>query len=81
MQAIVNMIDFGMSPQEAVEAPRLWTEGAQVELEPDLSTFVNANTPLEVALTGAINAALASDNSLPIIVVSTQHLYLPLIER
>lgn len=35
MQAIVNMIDFGMSPQQAVEAPRIWTEGAHVELEPD----------------------------------------------
>ncbi len=35
MQAIVNMIDFDMTPQQAVEAPRLWTEGAHVELEPD----------------------------------------------
>ena len=34
MQAIVNMIDFGMTPQQAVEAPRVWTEGAHVELEP-----------------------------------------------
>ncbi|WP_339114580.1 gamma-glutamyltransferase [Thioclava sp. GXIMD2076] len=35
MQSIVNMIDFAMSPQQAVEAPRIWTEGAHVELEPD----------------------------------------------
>lgn len=35
MQAIVNMIDFGMTPQQAVEAPRIWTEGAHVEIEPD----------------------------------------------
>ncbi|MBN9887964.1 gamma-glutamyltransferase [Salipiger abyssi] len=35
MQSIVNMIDFGMTPQQAVEAPRIWTEGAHVELEPD----------------------------------------------
>jgi len=34
MQAIVNLIDFGMTPQQAVEAPRIWTEGAHVELEP-----------------------------------------------
>ena len=27
LQAIVNLIDHGMSPQEAVEAPRVWTEG------------------------------------------------------
>jgi gamma-glutamyltranspeptidase/glutathione hydrolase len=34
MQALVNLIDFGMGLQEAVEAPRLWTQGQQVELEP-----------------------------------------------
>jgi gamma-glutamyltranspeptidase / glutathione hydrolase len=34
LQAIVNLIDHGMSPQEAVEAPRLWTEGGPLELEP-----------------------------------------------
>jgi gamma-glutamyltranspeptidase / glutathione hydrolase len=34
LQAIVNLIDHGMSPQEAVEAPRLWTEGGALELEP-----------------------------------------------
>lgn len=32
-QAIVNLIDHGMSLQQAVEAPRLWTQGAEVELE------------------------------------------------
>ncbi len=32
-QAIVNLIDHGMSLQEAVEAPRLWTEGGVVEIE------------------------------------------------
>ena len=34
MQAIVNLIDHGMSVQEAVEAPRIWTEGGVLELEP-----------------------------------------------
>ncbi|MFN7642907.1 MAG: gamma-glutamyltransferase family protein [Burkholderiales bacterium] len=34
MQALVNLIDHGMSLQEAVEAPRLWTQGFQLELEP-----------------------------------------------
>jgi gamma-glutamyltranspeptidase/glutathione hydrolase len=34
LQAIVNLIDHGMSPQQAVEAPRLWTEGGPIELEP-----------------------------------------------
>ncbi|MEM1045268.1 MAG: gamma-glutamyltransferase [Pseudomonadota bacterium] len=32
-QAIVNLIDHGMSPQEAVEAPRVWTQGGEVEIE------------------------------------------------
>jgi gamma-glutamyltranspeptidase / glutathione hydrolase len=34
LQALVNLIDHGMSPQEAVEAPRVWTEGGVLELEP-----------------------------------------------
>jgi gamma-glutamyltranspeptidase / glutathione hydrolase len=34
LQAIVNLIDHGMTTQEAVEAPRLWTEGGPLELEP-----------------------------------------------
>lgn len=33
MQAILNLIDHGMTPQEAVEAPRVWTEGPVLELE------------------------------------------------
>ena len=33
-QAIVNLIDHRMTAQEAVEAPRLWTEGGRLELEP-----------------------------------------------
>lgn len=33
LQAIVNLIDHGMSLQEAVEAPRIWTEGGTLELE------------------------------------------------
>ena len=33
MQALSNLIDHGMSVQEAVEAPRLWTQGFGVEVE------------------------------------------------
>lgn len=33
LQAILNLFDHGMSLQEAVEAPRLWTQGQQLELE------------------------------------------------
>ncbi len=33
MQALLCLIDHGMSLQEAVEAPRIWTEGNALELE------------------------------------------------
>ena len=33
LQAIVNLIDHGMTLQEAVEAPRIWTEGGVLEVE------------------------------------------------
>ena len=33
LQALVNLLDHGMTLQEAVEAPRIWTEGGAVEME------------------------------------------------
>ena len=33
LQALVNLIDHGMALQEAVEAPRIWTEGPVLEVE------------------------------------------------
>jgi gamma-glutamyltranspeptidase/glutathione hydrolase len=33
MQALINLIDHGMRLQEAVEAPRVWTEGPFLEVE------------------------------------------------
>ncbi len=33
MQALINLIDHGMTLQEAVEAPRVWTQGHRLELE------------------------------------------------
>lgn len=33
LQALVNLIDHGMDLQEAVEAPRVWTEGPMLEVE------------------------------------------------
>ncbi len=33
MQALVNLIDHGMTLSEAIEAPRLWTQGFGVEME------------------------------------------------
>jgi len=42
MQALLNLVDHGMSLQEAVEAPRLWTEGDAVEMEPAFGDEVRA---------------------------------------
>ena len=33
LQAIINVLDHGMTLQEAVEAPRVWTQGQEVEAE------------------------------------------------
>jgi gamma-glutamyltranspeptidase / glutathione hydrolase len=33
LQALLNLIDHGMTLQEAVEAPRVWTEGPVLEVE------------------------------------------------
>ena len=40
LQAIVNVIDHGMSLQEAVEAPRVWTQGQALEVEDGISPDV-----------------------------------------
>jgi gamma-glutamyltranspeptidase / glutathione hydrolase len=40
LQAIINLIDHGMTPQQAVEAPRIWTEGGVLELEPAIPDSV-----------------------------------------
>lgn len=42
LQALVNLIDHGMSLQEAVEAPRIWTEGGVLELEEAIPDTVAA---------------------------------------
>ena len=42
MQGVVNLIDHGMALQEAVEAPRLWTQGAAVETERGFGEAVRA---------------------------------------
>jgi gamma-glutamyltranspeptidase/glutathione hydrolase len=36
MQALVNLIDHRMSLQQAVEAPRIWTQGQELEVEEGL---------------------------------------------
>jgi gamma-glutamyltranspeptidase / glutathione hydrolase len=42
MQALINLIDHGMSLQEAVEAPRVWTEGNALEVEQAVPEAVRA---------------------------------------
>jgi gamma-glutamyltranspeptidase/glutathione hydrolase len=42
LQAIVNVVDHGMSPQEAVEAPRVWTQGQELEVETSIGDDVRA---------------------------------------
>lgn len=42
MQALVNLIDHGMTLQEAVEAPRVWTEGNALEIESAVPESVRA---------------------------------------
>ncbi|BBK33666.1 gamma-glutamyltranspeptidase/glutathione hydrolase [Stella humosa] len=42
MQAVVNLVDHGMALQEAVEAPRLWTQGGPVEVEDAVPEAVRA---------------------------------------
>ncbi len=42
LQAIVNVIDHGMTLQEAVEAPRVWTQGQALEVEAGIAAEVRA---------------------------------------
>lgn len=39
-QAIVNLVDHGMTLQEAVEAPRIWSQGQELEMEQDIPVAV-----------------------------------------
>jgi gamma-glutamyltranspeptidase/glutathione hydrolase len=42
LQALVNVIDHGMTLQEAVEAPRVWTQGQELEVETGVPEAVRA---------------------------------------
>lgn len=42
LQAVVNLIDHGMSLQEAVEAPRVWTQGQDDEIESGVPPAIRA---------------------------------------
>lgn len=43
MQALLNLLEYRMNLQEAVEAPRLWTQGAELELEEGFPEAVEAS--------------------------------------
>ena len=65
LQAISNVIDHGMSLQAAVEAPRLWTQGQELEVESGVAETVRqalaalGHTVLEVdTVAGGMNGIL-----------------------
>ena len=70
VQAIVNVIDHGMTLQEAVEAPRVWTQGQQLEVESAVSDSVRraltacGHDVLEVrAVAGGMNGVIFDQES------------------
>ena len=41
MQVVMNLADFGLNPQAALDAPRFcWTEGLQFDMEPAFNAEV-----------------------------------------
>ncbi len=61
LQAIVNLIDHKMSAQEAVEAPRVWTQGQNVEIEigvPESVRFAVAEKGHRVTPVSAIGGGM-----------------------
>lgn len=42
MQGVINLIDHGMTLQEAVEAPRVWTQGQDAEIENSVPEAIRA---------------------------------------
>jgi gamma-glutamyltranspeptidase/glutathione hydrolase len=72
-QAILNVIDHGMTLQEAVEAPRAWTQGADLELEevfPELEGLRAAlgalghQTAVVAKVAGGMNGVLVDEQGL-----------------
>ena len=67
MQALLNLLEYGMSLQEAVEAPRLWTQGDMLELEegfpPEIEAALRAKgwTTLRLPHVGGGMCAISLD--------------------
>ena len=64
LQAIVNLIDHRMSPQQAVEAPRLWTEGGPIELEPAFTAELEAALARRGHSTSRVNRVAGGMNAI-----------------
>ena len=72
-QAIVNVLDFGMTLQQAVEAPRVWTQGAELELEQGFTDLdglraalhaLGHRTKVVQKVAGGMNGVLVDDAGL-----------------
>jgi gamma-glutamyltranspeptidase/glutathione hydrolase len=71
-QAVVNLIDHGMTLQEAVEAPRVWSQGQELEMEQDIPAAIRDEIAARghrvvavPAVAGGMNAvAFAGDGTL-----------------
>ena len=71
-QAVVNLIDHRMTLQEAVEAPRIWSQGQELEMEQDIPAAVRDAVAARghrvvavPAVAGGMNAvAFAADGTL-----------------
>jgi gamma-glutamyltranspeptidase/glutathione hydrolase len=71
-QAVVNLIDHRMSLQEALEAPRIWSQGQELEMEQDIPAAVRDAVAARghrvaafPAVAGGMNAvAFAADGTL-----------------
>ena len=63
MQALSNLIDHGMTLQEAVEAPRVWTQGHALEIEasvPSGVTQVLKDMGHDVAIVGNVAGGMGA---------------------
>src|SRR5258707_7284640 len=63
MQALSNLIDHGMSVQEAVEAPRIWTQRHTLELEAGFPAVVStalADRGHPVAIVGNVAGGMSA---------------------
>ena len=71
-QAVVNLIDHGMTLQQAVEAPRVWSQGQELEMEQDIPAAIRDAVAARghrvvtvPAVAGGMNAvAFAGDGTL-----------------